>query len=222
LDADHARVLRELLGGTDWVRGTAGFARALRAAPHQAGGFLLVGTPTCEPWHLSAHLTEEARDAGIDELRPTLVRHVVPAGAPAHLAVDLTRLAGARRGETVLVVAPDSPGDGLLTRLDDARRTGVTLFSLERGDSELGGLAHEQLIVSPSGSPIGAPVPDGVLVPDGLVVAAEVEAAFSVAQHLISLAVADAPGLVGPRGWRGALARFLDTVSGPARSPGSS
>jgi hypothetical protein len=210
MDTEHTRVLRELLAGTDWVSRTAAFARALRAAPRAVDGLFVVGTPTNEPWHLSAHLAEEASAAGIAQLRPTLVRHVVPPGAPAHLAVDLTRLAQARRGERVFVVAPDSPGEGLLSRLDDARRTGATLFCLDGGDPDLAGLAHEQLTVAATGDP-----GEATLVPDGLIVAADLDAAFGTAQHLVGLALVDQRTVVGPRGWRGALARFLDTVSMP-------
>jgi hypothetical protein len=210
VDTDRTRVLRDVLVGTEWVNRTAAFARALRSAPHGVGGLFIVGTPTFQPWHLTAHLAEEAREAGIDRLRPTLIRHLVPPGAPAHLSADLTRVAQARRGETVLVVAPDRPGEGLLSRLHDARRTGATLLCLDGGDAELGELAHEQLTVAAAGSPLGS-----ALRPDGLIVPADLEAAFSAAQHLVSLAVWDQPSNLGPRGWRGRLARFLDTVSGP-------
>lgn len=81
------RITRALLEGTDWVIRTRGFARTLHTAGHQAGDLLVVGTPTDEPWHMVAHLADEARLAGIPELAPTLVRHRVPAGAPAHLSV---------------------------------------------------------------------------------------------------------------------------------------
>lgn len=205
MDADRTRLLRELLDGTDWVRRTGSLARSLRGAGHEAGGLLLVGTPTAEPWHFAAHLSDEARLAGLPALAPVLVRHQVPAGAPAHLAVDLARLAAVRRGETVFVTAPDAPGEVLLERVADARRTGATVLSLDSGDPDLRGLAHDQLSVWAG--------PEG-LVADGLIVPAD--AGFATASHLVSAAVGE-PGPV--RGVRARLARMLDAVSGPAPGP---
>ncbi|MBM7790038.1 hypothetical protein [Tenggerimyces flavus] len=75
MDVDRARALRSVLSGTAWVERTRSFARALRFAGHDSGGLLLVGTPREEPWHLTAHLDDEARWSEIPELRPTLVRH---------------------------------------------------------------------------------------------------------------------------------------------------
>jgi hypothetical protein len=210
VEAEHALALRELLGANDWVGRTTAFAHALRAAPHRPGGLLLVGTPGEEPWHLTAHLTDAARWADEPTLVPTLVRHAVPVGAPAHLAVDLTRLEAAGRGQTILVVAPDKPAEQLLTRLADARRAGAALFGLDRGGaSELADLVGERLTVAAAGS--GCPdalVPDGLLIPDDL------DSAFAAAQHLVTAAVSDRPG--SGRGWRDRLGRFLDVVSGPS------
>jgi hypothetical protein len=204
MDSERTRLLRELLAGTEWTRRTAGFARSLRTAKHGAGGLLLVGTPTAEPWHLAAHLDGEAKLAGLPELSPVLVRHTVPIGAPAHLAVDLARLEVVRRGETLLVAAEDAPGEGLLERVADARRAGATVLSLDAGDDELGGLAHDQLVVGPSGL-----VADGLIVPVG--------DGFDIASHLVTTAVgAPLPG----RGVRARLARALDAVSGPAPKSG--
>jgi hypothetical protein len=131
---------------------------------------------------------------GLPGLAPTLIRHAVPEGAPAHLAVDLSRLADADRRDTLFVVAPQSVGEGLLTRLEDARRAGATLLVLDRGDLELGSLAHERFEVLAQD-----------LVP-------EADLAFSTAQHLVSLAAGEFP--VRPDGVRGRLARFLETISG--------
>ncbi len=58
------------------------FGTGLRTSTRQHGGLLLVGTEQHEPWHLAAHLSEDARRAGVAELVPTLVRHHVPDGAP--------------------------------------------------------------------------------------------------------------------------------------------
>jgi hypothetical protein len=205
MDAERTRLLHELLAGSEWTRRTRAFARSLRGAKHAPGGLLLVGTPTAEPWHLAAHLDEEARLAGVAELAPVLVRHAVPVGAPPHLAVDLRRLTEVRRGETVFVAAEDAPGEGVLERVADARRIGATVLSFDGGDPDLAGLAHDRLVVGPDG-----------LLPDGLIV--PVAAGFEVASHLVSTSAgAPLPG----RGVRSRLARALDAVSGPApKTPG--
>jgi len=152
----------------------------------------VVGTPTYEPWHVTAHLDDEARLAGIPELAPTLVRWAAPAGAPAHLSVGLARLEAAQRGETVFVVADDTAPVPLLERVDDARRVGATILALDEGDPELDALAHEALAV-----------------PESL--------SFDAGQHLVSAAAGerDAARTAGARGLRARLARLLDTVSGP-------
>src|SRR3954468_19467271 len=136
--------MRELLAPTGWVDRTRSFAKSLRKSRvgRTPGGLLLVGTPTTEPWHLTAHLDDEARWFDIPELTPTLVRWSPPPDAPAHLAVTLTRLEQATRGETVMVVAPDDPTAPLLERVADARRSGATVLSVDTGDSELDDLAH--------------------------------------------------------------------------------
>jgi len=48
---------------------------------HDVGGLLIVGVPTEEPWHLTAHLDDQARLAREPQLAPVLVRHRVPPGA---------------------------------------------------------------------------------------------------------------------------------------------
>ena len=211
MDAESARLTRDLLLGTAWVERTREFAGALRFAGHGDGGLLMVGTPAEEPWHLTAHLSDEARMAGVPELAPTLVRHQVPADARPHLAVDLSRLEAAGRHETVLVVAPGASGEQVLERVDDARRSGATILAMESGDRELRGLAHEVLTVAegPSSPWPGAALrADGLIVPDGL--------AFETAQHLVSVAAGEVPVAVGGRrGFRDRLARLLDAVSGP-------
>ncbi|NBM20439.1 hypothetical protein, partial [Streptomyces sp. GC420] len=148
MDAVRVALLREVLAGTEWPAAARSFAGSLRSSvvPH-GGGLLLVGTEEYEPWHLAAHLVDEAAWSGLPELTPTLVRHRVPAGQPAQLAVGLGRIEAARRGETLLVVAPGSPDAGLLERVHDARRAGATVLSLDAGDGELAGLAHESLTV---------------------------------------------------------------------------
>ncbi|MQY11197.1 hypothetical protein SRB5_13110 [Streptomyces sp. RB5] len=151
MDAVRVALLREVLAGSEWLPATRRFAASLRAAVQtHGGGLLLVGTREYEPWHLAAHLDDEAAWSGRPELSPTLVRHRVPYAAPAHLAVDLSRLEAAGRGQTVLVVAPGEPGGGLLERVSDARRGGATVLAID-GPRELTSLAHETLAADPAG-----------------------------------------------------------------------
>lgn len=203
MDASRVAVLRELLAATDWVRRTRDFARTLRTSTVDPGGLLLVGTPADEPWHLAAHLDDEARYSDLPQLAPTLVRWQPPADAPRHLAVSLDRLEAARRGETVFVVAPGAAPDGLLERVADARRVGATVLAIEAGDAELQGLAHERLTVVQPLAP--SPSMD------------DLASSFEIVQHLVSAAAGEAPDL-GRHGFRDRLGRMLDVISGPPPS----
>ncbi|MBW8480778.1 hypothetical protein [Actinomadura parmotrematis] len=195
MDGEQVTMLREVLATTGWLERTREFARALRVSARTPGGLMLVGTPAEEPWHLAAHLDDESRLAALPGLAPTLVRWAPPPGAPAHLAVGLERLEAARRGETLFVVAEGEAPVPLLERVDDARRTGAVILSLDGGDRELRGLAHEALSV---------PAADPLVTFDG-------------AQHLVSAAAADAGSAAarGRTGLRARLARVLETISGP-------
>ncbi|MFF5936512.1 hypothetical protein [Streptomyces sp. NPDC012508] len=186
MDAVRVALLREVLAGTEWPAAARRFAGSLRSSvvPH-GGGLLLVGTEGYEPWHLAAHLVDEAAWSGRPELTPTLVRHRVRPGDPAHLAVGLGRLESARRGATLLMVAPERPPTGLLERVHDARRAGATVLSLDGGDPEVQGLAHETLTVGEG---------------------AEVD--LDTVQHLVSAAAGE-NSLPSPRGRR----RLRDRLS---------
>jgi hypothetical protein len=211
MDADQVATLRTLLASTSWLERVRVFGRALRTSTRTAGGLLVVGTPSSEPWHLTAHLDEESRLAGIPELMPTLVRWSPPADAPPHLRVGLSRLESARRGETLFVVSEETAPVPLLERVNDARHIGATILALDSGDPELDALAHESLAVE-------RPVPRDTdwARRAGLIT-------FDSAQHLVSAAAGDresagsraAGGTRGKRGLRDRLARLLDTVSGP-------
>ncbi|MBB5082439.1 hypothetical protein [Nonomuraea endophytica] len=188
MDSGSVAFLRELLADTGWIERTRELGMALRAT-RSPGGLLLVGTPLDEPWHLTAHLGDEARLSGLPQLAPTLVRWQPPADAPAHLRIGLERIEAARRGETLFVVAEQQAPVPLLERVDDARRTGATIIALESGDPELTGLAHEALAIPQH----------GLITFDG-------------AQHLVSTAAGEIPQRPS---LRDRLARLLDRVSGP-------
>jgi hypothetical protein len=210
MNSEQVATLRALLAPTGWLDRTSAFARALRRSARTQGGLLIVGTVADEPWHMTAHLADESRLAGIPELAPTLVRWAPEADAPAHLSVGLERLRAATREETLLVVCQQLATAELLERVHDVRRAGATIFALDTDDPELDELAHEYLPVSPATAPIS----------------------FDGAQHLVSSAVADAgPGHVAAhppgdaarltsspagasRGLRSRLAKLLDAVSG--------
>lgn len=205
MNADQVATLRALLAPTGWLDRTASFAGALRRSARTPRGLLIVGTATDEPWHMTAHLADESRLAGLPELEPTLVRWSPPPDAPAHLAVGIGRLRETRRGETLLVVTGEHAPAALLERVDDVRRLGATVFALDRGDPELDSLAHETLAVPEASAPV----------------------TFDAAQHLVSAATTGMPlapggvqrgarGRPGPdvSGFRARLARLLDAVSG--------
>ncbi|MET7796638.1 hypothetical protein [Streptomyces decoyicus] len=204
MDAVRVALLREVLAGTEWVQATRRFAGTLRGAvaPH-GGGLLLVGSAAYEPWHLAAHLDDEAAWSGLPELSPTLVRHRVPGGAPPHLAVGLGRLAAAGRGETLLVVTPEQPGAGLLERVHDARRNGATVLALDGGDRDLHALAHDALAAPPA-------VPDGAD-------EAPADLDLDTVQHLVSAAAGEnsLPAPRGHRRFRDRLARLADGLTAP-------
>ncbi|WP_093801103.1 hypothetical protein [Streptomyces sp. Wb2n-11] len=195
MDAVRVALLREVLDGTEWLPATRRFAGTLRSSvvPH-GGGLLLVGTEAYEPWHLAAHLVDEAAWSGLAELTPTLVRHRVRPGEPAHLSVGLGRIEAAGRGETLLVVAPERPGAGLLERVHDARRAGATVLSLDGGDREIQGLAHEALSVPADG-----------------------DVDLDTVQHLVSAAAGEnsLPAPRGKRRLRDRLSRLADQLTAP-------
>ncbi|MEV0187303.1 hypothetical protein AB0I39_02045 [Kitasatospora purpeofusca] len=205
MDAVRVSALRDRLAGTGWLEAVGDFAGELRHAVTRrgAGELLLVGTTGYEPWHLAAHLEDEAAWSDVPRLAPTLLRHRVPAAAPAHLAHGLGRLTGAGRGATVLVVAPSAAGEPLLERVHDARRHGATVLALEgaapgapdgsAGPGDLAGLAHRRLAVG----------------------TAEDEP-FDLAQHLVSAAAGQPPGQRSALGRLAALAERL--TAGPTIS----
>ncbi|WP_267245281.1 hypothetical protein [Streptomyces sp. PR69] len=196
MDAVRVALLREVLGGTEWPEATRRFARVLRASvpPGHVGGLLLVGTEQYEPWHLAAHLMDEAAWSGLPELTPTLVRHRVRPGDPAQLAAGLGRLEAAGRGEALLLVAPAPPGADVLERVHGARRAGATVLSLDGGHPEVQGLAHESLTVDQSTA-----------------------VDLDTVQHLVSAAAGEncGPAPRGRRPFRDRLSRLADRLTSP-------
>jgi len=211
MNADQVATLRALLAPTGWLDRTSAFARSLRRSARTPNGLLVIGPADDEPWHMTAHLADESRYAGIPELAPTLVRWAPEPDAPSHLSVGLGRLAAATSAETLLVVSARQAPDALLERIDDVRRVGVTIFALDQDDPELDALAHESLRLIPGTAPMS----------------------FEAAQHLVTSAVTvdagpgrlsiasrygrphpSGPAAVADRTLRARLARLLDTVSG--------
>jgi len=217
VDAARVALLRELLAPTGWVDRTRAFSRAMRQATRLPRGLLLVGTPEEEPWHLAAHLDDEARLGGVPQLAPTLVRWRPPPGAPAHLGIGLDRLTIAGRGESLLVVAPQVAPAQLLERVSDARRGGATVFAVDGGDPDLEDLAHDALVVPTSGLLPGGATGDPMVIPD----LSLPTVSFDAVQHLLSAATTDTTPLASARqrGLRRQLARLLDTLSGPPPEP---
>ena len=225
VDRTRVALLREVLSSTGWVDRASVFGADLRRSTATESGLLLVGTPTEEPWHLAAHLDEEAQYAGLPGLAPTLVRWEPPPGAPPHLAVSLERLEAARRGETVFVVAPDDPTEHLLERVADARRVGATVLALDTGDPDLSDLAHEELVVPSSGllapgepSGLTLTIRDAQLTDVDL---AQSAVSFETVQHLVSVAAGEKESRRAPTqstatsgGLRNRLGRLLDRISG--------
>ncbi|GAA0357404.1 hypothetical protein GCM10009530_03300 [Microbispora corallina] len=188
MDAASVNLLREALASTGWLERTRELGLALRTT-RSPGGLLVVGAPDDEPWHVTAHLADEARLSGLAQLTPTLVRWSPPPDAPAHLRVGVDRLRGAARGETLFVVAERRAPAPLLERVDDARRTGATILALDGGDPELESLAHDAIAVPAEGSLLS----------------------FDAAQHLVS----SAAGEIGRPGLRERLARLAERITGP-------
>ncbi|MGI5442885.1 hypothetical protein [Streptomyces shenzhenensis] len=194
MDAVRVALLREVLAGTEWLGATRRFGGVLRGSVvAHGGGLLLVGTPEYEPWHLAAHLVDEAAWSGTPELAPTLVRHDARPTDPAHLAVGPGRIAAARRGETLLVVAPGEPAP-LLERVHDARRAGVTVLALGSGGGELAAMAQETLAVPEDG-----------------------ELDLDTVQHLVSAAAGEnaVPSPRGRRTFRDRLTALTETLTAP-------
>src|SRR5580704_7220299 len=125
MDSSHIQRFRRLLRELRLDDASTEFAAALGSDDsHRSDSLLVVGTPECEPWHFVAHLADEARATGRLDLVPTWIRWTPPPQAGGHLAVSVNRLADVRRGDTVLVIAPNNASEQLLDRVSDAKHSG--------------------------------------------------------------------------------------------------
>lgn len=216
VDISRVMVLREALTASGWIERTQSFAQTMRRSTKDPGGLLLVGTPDAEPWHLAAHLDDEARIAGVAQLSPTLIRYQAPVDAPPHLSVTLTRLEQAKRGETVLIVSEEAAPEALLERTWDARRTGATVLSLDTGDTELQSIAHESLtVVTQPLQPITDDAQTLAAVTDVLNASQPDVVSFDTVQHLVSIAAGETAHDTATRTLKRRLAAVLETISGP-------
>jgi hypothetical protein len=226
VDLTKASLLREMLTGTELSSRTTEFAHSLRRFTTRTGGLMLFGPVDDEPWHLTAHLDDELHRAGIDDIRPALVRWSPPPDAPPHLSIGLDRLQEAGRGESLLVVAEKTPADVLLERIDDVRRCGATIFSIDNGSKDLASLSHESLVpelLVPANFGTGwvrhqvgqdhdEPDQGGAVPEETLTALREAIAGFEMTQHLVSLAVGD--DVAGQAGWRRRLRTFIERLGG--------
>jgi hypothetical protein len=226
VDLTKASLFREMLTGTELGSRTTEFAHSLRRFTTRIGGLMLFGPVEDEPWHLTAHLDDELHRAGIDDIRPALVRWSPPPDAPPHLSIGLDRLSEAGRGESLLVVVEETPAEVLLERIDDVRRRGTTIFSIDNGSKDLASLSHESLVpdlLVPASFGAGwvrhqvgqdhdEPDEGGAVPEETLTALREALAGFEVTQHLVSLAVADDEA--SQAGWRRRLRTFIERLGG--------
>jgi hypothetical protein len=206
MDIEVVGRLRRVLARTGWLEQAEALATAVRASTRIPSGLLVVGTAGHEPRHLTGHLDDAARLAREPALRPVLVRHDPPAGAPPSLAHGLERLTTAGRGCTVLVVAPGPADDEVLDRVADARRRAATVLAVDAGDPRLDGLAHERLTVTRGPHlPHDARIVASLLGADVFDSEPESVLPFDLAEHLLAAAVT-------PRRDASAVGRLLTLV----------
>jgi DNA-binding MurR/RpiR family transcriptional regulator len=62
----------------------------------------------------------------------------------------VNRITEATRHQTLLVVSSRSHSPELLERVTDAKKLGVRIMSVHRGDDDLADLSHEMVAVGPS------------------------------------------------------------------------
>ena len=215
MDLARARLLVDVLSPSGHLERIREFAGSLRQSTRRDGELLVVGTPGFEPWHFTAHMADEARWSGLPELEPTLVRWSVPPSAPSHLAVPLERLEAARRGETLMVVTTERAPHPLLERVADARKIGATILTMDSGDPDLAGLAHDALVLPPGmdaeNTARDVELDDFAQTSPGLESSL---VTFDLGQHIVPVAAGEQGSAGGRKQSR--LARFLEVIAGPA------
>jgi hypothetical protein len=215
MDSSAVQLLRELLAGDPLLNQTTDFASLLNKSTSTAGGLLLVGTPTQEPWHMAAHLDDESRLSDLPNLKPTLIRWSAPADAPPHLAIGLERIERTSRRETLFVVAQDDAPDELLERVFDARKIGARILTMGTKEDELTQLAHDALIIPPENSPHSVAEPDEIYATKMHEQALGIS--FDAAQHLVSISAGEISRNGVSKGMKSRLARLIDSITGPSQ-----
>jgi hypothetical protein len=158
-----------------WLSRAWDLGQMLRPAAARSDRLLVLGSKTFEPWHVTAHLDDQARLLGAPELRPTLLRRCPPADVPAHLRHSMDDLRDTGRRHTVLVVTPDELDAEALSRLSDARRRGALLLGVTGDEGELAALTdHLVSVTAPAATTAGLEEP-----------------AFAVATHLVAVSAGD-------------------------------
>lgn len=142
-----------------WYADLRSLGQSLRVSRSSTGRLLVVGHPDDQPWHLTAHLELLAQFRQVPELYPTLA------------GPDLGEVS---RQDSLLVVTEQPLPDDLLSRLDDARHAGSTVFGLSTEDSDLAAVANESVSVDP----------------DQLTVIPGIVADFELAGHFFGVAAA--------------------------------
>ncbi len=123
------------------------FASKLSTPKSESGSLLILGGPRYEPWHFTAHLSEQAERMGRRDLIPRLVRWDVRPDSPPQLSFSIDQLREVDTRNSVLVIDPIGNVENLKERVSDAKRRGLRVLSMHRGDHELSDLSHETLEV---------------------------------------------------------------------------
>nr|WP_284290507.1 hypothetical protein [Angustibacter aerolatus] len=217
MEADRVRALRDVLHHTEWWSRAAAVGRTIRRTPGP-GHLLLVGTPAVEPWHLAAHLDDEARLSGLSQAAPQ-ARAVEPAGRRAPAPGDrdaAARAGGPRRDRLRRQPADAARGAARAGRRRPAHRCHRRRPRRRRQRARRAGARADERVVHRPGAARGAGrvgvtaracrprCSPGRCCPRR----------SSLAQHFISAASGEPEPQRGP-GWRQRLSRVLETISGP-------
>lgn len=147
---------------TGWYGDLRALGHSVRASRSDSGRLLVVGHPDDQPWHLTAHLELLATFRQVPELHATLAR---------------PELDEVSRHDSLLVVTEQPLPEGLLSRLEDARHGGSTVFGLSTEPGDLAEVANESVSVDPG----------------QMSVLPGIAADFELAGHFFSVAAATKP-----------------------------